>query len=225
MTTDPGAPPRPSRRSPTSRRGAPYDRLKQAIMAGELLPGEPLVELSLAAWCQVSRTPIREALTRLEQDGLVHRTDRGLIVRESSPEEILDLYDTRIVLESRAAAVAAERRTSIDLISMRRADDRFRRVTADDPQAMAERNREMHRTIWRASHNESLIDLLERLNMHLGRYPATTLAYPGRRETAHDEHKNLIDAIESRDADVAAILATRHFTAARDIRLKLWEAE
>lgn len=194
-------------------------------MSGELVPGEQLVELALAEWCQVSRTPIREALTRLEQDGLVRRTDRGLIVRESSPEEILDLYDTRIVLESRAAAVAADRRTSIDLISMRRADDRVRRAAADDSNTMAERNRELHRTVWRASHNESLIDLLERLNMHLGRYPATTLAFPGRQETSHVEHTDLIDAIEARDAESASRIATAHFTAARDIRLKLWEAE
>jgi DNA-binding GntR family transcriptional regulator len=225
MTESPAPPRRRPGRAPTNRRIAPYDRLKQAIMQGELVPGEQLVELALAEWCQVSRTPIREALTRLEQDGLVRRSDRGLIVRESSPEEILDLYDTRIVLESRAAAVAAERRTSIDLLAMRRADERVHRVDAGDANAMAERNRELHRTIWHASHNESLIDLLERLNLHLGRYPATTLAFPGRQATSHDEHRELINAIEARDAETASVLATRHFSAARDIRLRLWESE
>jgi DNA-binding GntR family transcriptional regulator len=209
----------------TTRRVTPYERLTQAIMSGELEPGEQLVESALAEWCEVSRTPIREALTRLEQDGLVQRGEHGLVVRESSPEEILDIYETRIVLESRAAGVAAERRTSLDLMAMRRAVERAHRVGTDDPYAMAETNREFHRTVWRASHNESLIDLLERLNLHLGRYPATTLAYPGRHDASHNEHGELVAAIEARDSELAAAVASRHFTEARDIRLRLWEAE
>jgi DNA-binding GntR family transcriptional regulator len=202
---------------------SPYERLTQAIMSGELEPGAQLVESALAEWCEVSRTPIREALTRLEQDGLVRRGEYGLVVRESSPEEILDIYDTRIVLESRAAGVAAERRTALDLMGMRKAAERAHRATADDPYAMAETNREFHRAVWRAGHNESLIDLLERLNLHLGRYPATTLAYPGRHDTSRHEHEELVTAIEARDSELAATVATRHFTAARDIRLRLWE--
>lgn len=208
---------------PTNRQVSPYEMLKNAIMAGELTPGEPLVEVELADWYNVSRTPIREALTRLEQDGLVRRGDRGLIVRENSPEEILDIYESRIVLESKAAAVAAERRTSLDLMSMRRAGERVHRDDDVDAHVVAERNRQFHRTVWRASHNESLIDLLERLNMHLGRYPATTLAFPGRTASSQQEHMELIDAIEARDEALAADIATRHFTAARDIRLRLWD--
>ncbi|WP_201777997.1 FCD domain-containing protein, partial [Jiangella alkaliphila] len=77
----------------------------------------------------------------------------------------------------------------------------------------------------RPSHNGSLIDLLGRLSMHLGRYPATTLAYPGRWETSNREHEQLVDAIEARNGELAADLAGQHFTAARDIRLKLWETD
>jgi DNA-binding GntR family transcriptional regulator len=212
-------------RGDVPRRVTPYERLKQAILVGELVPGEQLVEATLAEWCQVSRTPIREALTRLEHDGLVRRSERGLIVRDSSPEEILDIYDTRIVLEGMAARVAAERRTSHDLMAMRKAQGRIARLSLGDPLAMAERNREFHRSVWRASHNDSLVDLLERLNLHLGRYPATTLAYPGRQASSHIEHENLIAAIEARDGDVAAAAAATHFTVARDIRLRLWEME
>ncbi len=194
-------------------------------MSGELLPGEQLVENVLADWCQVSRTPIREALTRLEQDGLAQRTERGLVVRESSPAEIIDIYDARIVLESKVAAVAAERHTPVDLIAMRRADERYRRADRDAANTLAELNREFHRTIWHASHNESLVDLLERLDMHLGRYPVTTLVFPGRHEVALEEHATLIVAISQRDPQRAADIASRHFTTARDIRLRLWEQE
>lgn len=217
--------PRGQSRSKAGQPIPPYHRLKQAIMSGELAAGEPLVEISLAEWCGVSRTPIREALTRLEQDGLVERTDRGLVVREVSPEEVIDLYESRIVLESKAAAVAAERHTSFDLIAMRRADQRYRSVPKEDSELLAERNRDFHRSVWLASHNRSLIDLLERLDVHLGRYPMTTLAFPGRHEVAIQEHGSLITAIAERDADLAAEIATQHFVAARDIRLKLWEEE
>jgi DNA-binding GntR family transcriptional regulator len=222
IDTAAGGPPG-TRRPPVARRVSPYDRLKQAIMSGELAPGEPLVEIPLAEWCQVSRTPIREALTRLEQDGLAQRTDRGLVVRESSPGEIIDLYEARIVLESKAAAVAAERHTAVDLSAMRRADERYRTVDTADVNTLAERNREFHRAIWVASHNRSLIDLLERLDMHLGRYPITTLKFPGRHDTAVHEHHELIAAISDRDANRAAKIAEQHFTTAREIRLKLWE--
>lgn len=209
----------------TRRRITPYERIKQAIMSGDLVPGAALVEVALAEWCEVSRTPVREALLRLEQDGLVTRGEQGLVVRDSSPEEILDIYDTRIVLEGRAAAVAAERRTSHDLMSMRRLLEKVSKSEASDPDALAEANREFHRAVWRASHNDSLIDLLERLNLLLGRYPATTLAYPGRSKSANREHKKLVDAIEAREQSVAAEVATHHFMAARDIRLRLWETE
>lgn len=204
---------------------APYERLKLAILQGEFAPGAQLVEASIAALCGVSRTPVREALTRLEQDGLVRRTDRGMVVRENSQEEILDIYETRIVLESTAAGFAAERRTNHDLLAMRRAEQRRLRAGESDTVEMADTNREFHRTIWRASHNESLVDLLERINLHLGRYPETTLAYPGRYQDSAAEHGELIDAIEARDSDRARDIAAQHFTKARDIRLRLWEME
>ena len=87
---------------------------------------------------------------------------------------------------------------------------------------MARGNRQFHRTLWRAGHNESLIDLLTRLDLHLSRYPATTLAAPGRWEQANLEHSAIVDAIEAQDPNLASELATAHFTKARDIRLGQW---
>jgi DNA-binding GntR family transcriptional regulator len=126
---------------------SPYERIKDAIVNGEIAPGAPLVEVALAEWCEVSRTPIREALTRLEQDGVVVRGERGLIVRERSQQEILDLYDTRIVLEATAARIAAVRRTELDMIHIQRLGDAFAGVSKRDPKEMARLNREFHRTI------------------------------------------------------------------------------
>lgn len=204
---------------------SPYEMLKQAILSGELPPGQPLVETSLAAWCEVSRTPVREALQRLEQDGLVERNAHGLAVRARSPEEILDLYDTRMVLEASVGRFAAERRSEHDVRMLRWQLNRCETITAGDISAMVDANQQFHRTVWRASHNESLIDLLERLNLHLARYPGTTLGSPGRWETAVAEHGELVSAIERRDGDGAYEIAMAHFAAARDIRLALFAAE
>lgn len=201
----------------------PYQRLKEAIRAGDLMPGQQLVESVLAEWCEVSRTPIREALSKLQHDGLVERNDRGLVVRERSPEEVLDIYETRIALEGTAARMAAERRNSHDLILLRRAMGRLDGLTTEDTDAMVRANRQFHTAVWRASHNTSLIDLLERLDLHLVRYPAGTLEAPGRWERSNDQHRAIVDAIEARDSDGAEKSAVAHFTEARDIQLALFD--
>jgi DNA-binding GntR family transcriptional regulator len=201
---------------------APYELLKEAILGGDLKPGQPLIETVLAERYEVSRTPIREALTRLEQDGVVVRSARGLIVRMRSPEEILDIYETRILLEGRAARVAAERHSRVDVLTLRRLADEMERVDTTDETAMITANREFHRALWWATHNEPMIDLLTRLDLHLIRYPATTLTQPGRWQEANAEHRLIIDAIERSDTLAAEAISTEHFTKARDIRLALW---
>lgn len=212
----------PSPRTPVV---SPYERLKQAILRGELAPGQALVEVALADWCGVSRTPVREALKRLEQDGLVYRDMHGVRVRDRSPEEILDVYDTRIVLEAAAAAVASERRTDHDVRLLRWSLEYGREISIGDGDAMVEANQQFHRAIWQSTRNESLIDLLERLNLHLARYPGTTLSFPGRWTEALREHEKLTDAIERRYSQEAQEIARQHFAAARDIRLELFAKE
>lgn len=208
--------------APQSGVSSAYQQIREAILSGDFGPGTPLSEAMLADFCRVSRTPVREALKRLEQDGLAHAKGRGLVVRERSAEEIMDLYDVRIDLETAAARMAAERRTEFDLVRLKNSYAASERVEAGDGDALAESNRDFHAHIWRASHNEALMDLLDRVNMHLLRYPATTLTYPGRWKQALREHAGLIVCLESRDAANAAELARTHFTAARDIRLALW---
>ena len=204
-------------------RKAPYDLLKVAILRGELKAGQVLVETTLAALCQVSRTPIHEALTRLEQDGLVERVDRGLVVRRRSPQEILNIYEVRIALEATVGRVAAERRTEHEIRLLRRILEQTEKVQTGDQDAMVEMNQRFHEALWHAAHNESLLDLLERLNLHLGRYPRTTLSFPGRWDVAKLQHVALIDAVEARDSAAAFDIALHHFTEARDIRLQLWD--
>lgn len=202
-----------------------YEQLREGIVAGEYAAGESLVELSLADRYGTSRTPIREALRRLEQDGLVERGDRGMRVRTRSPEEIMEIYEARITLEATVAAAAAERRTELDLIRIRRAAAAMSEVDTSDAHAMAATNRVVHEAIWAAGHNGTIVDLLTRLNNHLTRYPSTTLSVPGRWAQALRQHEEIIEAIERRDGAAANELSRVHMTQARDIRLKIYSEE
>lgn len=161
---------------------------------------------------------------RLEQDGLVSRSDRGIVVRTRSPEEILDIYEVRIVLEARAASTAALRHVAFDEIRLEQRCRAAEEADPNDEKLLAQVNREFHRAVWIASHNESLVDLLNRLNLHLVRYPATTLAFEDRWERALRQHRALVESIIRRDAEKAAQIAQDHFEEARNIRLALWEA-
>ncbi|MCU1410977.1 MAG: hypothetical protein JWR04_1684 [Rhodoglobus sp.] len=216
-----------SRDTRNSRNGqrppSPYEQLKRDISAGDLGPGFPLVEGTLAETFGVSRTPVREALTRLEQDGLVIRTDRGLVVRERSPEEILDIYEVRILLAGLGARQAAARRSMLDLIRMRTRLEALAQADPQDLTAILQANRTFHRSVWKASHNAPVEEVMDRLNYQISaRYPMTTLSVPGRLEKTLEEHGRLVDAIEAQDTDLAGELATAHFRATRDARLKMW---
>jgi DNA-binding GntR family transcriptional regulator len=176
----------------------------------------------------VSRTPIREALRRLDAEGLLERGNRGsLVVRERSPEEIIDVYDVRVLLEGEAARQASEKSGSIDHARLERLVERGLELETPRGEERALEhvalNREFHRSIWRAGRNQALFSVLERLEMHLLRFPATTLSFPGRWEEARDQHAAIADAIRDRDAERAKRLAEEHFIAARNIRIRLWE--
>jgi len=206
--------------------GDAYERLRAEIVDGRALPGTPLVEAAIATRLGISRTPVREALRRLEQDGLVERKGRVVAVRSCSPEEILEIYTVRIVLEGLAASLAAEARNEFDLAQLEERHLRMKEL-GDEPAdhaAMALTNRRFHEALWAASHNRTLIDLLVRLNSHLSRYTATTLVSPGRWKTVLADHEKLIDAIRARDAEKTATLAQSHMAAARDIRLRQYAA-
>ncbi|MGH3246927.1 MAG: GntR family transcriptional regulator [Trebonia sp.] len=202
-----------------------YERLSDEIVSGQLEEGAPLVEATIATRYGTSRTPVREALRRLEQDGLVERGDRGLRVRGRGPEEILEIYEVRILLEAAAARHAAEGGTRLDLIRIGHAVDAGSAVDPADPDAMAAANRAFHKEVWLASHHGTLIDLLTRVNSHVARYPATTLTSPGRWEEALREHADLLRAIASHDGGAAARIAGDHMTTARDIRLRMYGEE
>jgi DNA-binding GntR family transcriptional regulator len=201
---------------------AMYTQLRNHIVSGQLRPGEQLGEETLAKQYGVSRTPVREALLRLEQDGLVTRTPQGSFVRVRSPEEILDIYEARIALEGAVAAAAARKHTPFDLATLRDAHERF---ASSDGGEVASSNRRFHHMLWQAGHNLTLVDLLSRIDSHMARYSETTLVYPGRFASAVSEHEQILAAIEAGDAEEAERLARGHFDEAREVRLNMFAAE
>ncbi len=199
-----------------------YERIRQDIIDREFGPGEALIESTLASQYGTSRTPIREALYRLHAEQLVERHGRGFVVRETSPEEILDIYEVRTTLEGTAAKAAATRRTDLDLSRLRAAHEAMVNLKTRDATARAHANHVFHEALWKASHNATVVDLLIQLNTHLIRYPTSTLAYDDRWEVVLDEHARLIELIENRDPEGARQLAEHHMEGARDVRLRMY---
>ena len=202
-----------------------YDELRQQILGGALPAGRTLVENSVAEQLDVSRTPVREALRRLEQDGLVERAGRGMRVVQRSPEQILEIYEVRVILEAAAARMAADRRTDFDIRRLRAIHEQMRQLATDDAAERVRLNNAFHEALWQASHNGTLVDFITRLLLQLRPYPQTTLTAPGRWELIVEEHQELITAIEDRRTADAAEIATGHMTQARDIRLRMFADE
>jgi DNA-binding GntR family transcriptional regulator len=198
-----------------------YARLRQEILAGELAPGTPLREIAIAERFGVSRTPIREALRRLQHERVLERGTRGLLVAEVSTTEVLQVYDLRILLEGDAAAQAAEARDQGDLLELKSLLARDRALVDPVDSLRLSTNLEFHAAVSAAAHNAVLDDILKRLSIHLIRTPHSTLSTGNRWAEALDEHASLVDAIERRDVDAAREIAAEHMRTARGIRLEL----
>ncbi len=150
-----------------------YDRIRRSIVDGSYPSGSRLVEQTLSAELSLSRTPIREALRRLEVEGLVlYRRNRGAVVRTTTPAEVADLYELRARLESYAAELAALRSTEEDRRNLQAAADAFAAAVGDRPGrvsrtaeerwALHEANGRFHRAIVTAARHERLLQMLDR---------------------------------------------------------------
>lgn len=195
--------------------------LRAEILDGTLAPGAALREVALAERFEVSRTPVRDALSRLEQAGLLVRAQRGLEVQSVDPQTVMQVYDVRILLEEQIAGDAALNRTVREVLRLEALVQRDRELDASDDAVMRRSNLEFHRAVWGAAHNPVLEELLERLSHHLVHAPHSTLSVGGRWQEALDEHAELLEAIDQRDAEAARAVARKHFETARSIRLDI----
>lgn len=187
-----------------------YASLREAIRTGRLRPGSRVREKVIADWLEISRTPVREALRRLEADGLLaFEPHRGMVIAELDEPATLELYRMREVLEGAAAAFAARTASEAEIARLHGFLD-TEATLLDDAPALAELNREFHETIYRAAHNRYLLKLLSALRDSMTLLGPTTLAQPGRSAIAHGEHRAVVDAIGRGDADSADAAARAH---------------
>lgn len=199
-----------------------YEQLRDQLLAGEHTPGTRLSELVLVRTFGVSRTPARDALVRLEHDGLLTRVDGSFTIPVRGVEEILDLYEARATIAGLLARSASERRTQADVFLLERANRVARELdpATSSPQELTMSNRAFHAAVGDASHNPVLVDLQRRLDFRVANLPATTLTHDGRWLEAVQEHETITAAIEARDADRAAFVGEAHIRAARTIWLE-----
>lgn len=199
-----------------------HAKLKQQLLSGKYVPGSALREVALAEEFGVSRTPVREALTRLLHEGLLERRARGLFVKEIDPEQIMQVYDLRIMLEGQAAAEASQNRTEPDLVRLQALVERDRALQNPDDAARLVTNIEFHQTLWKAARNSVLEDILDRLATHHVHAPNSTLSVGTRWEESLDEHERIVDCIRNRDADQARQLIQEHMKTAKAMRLRMF---
>jgi DNA-binding GntR family transcriptional regulator len=197
----------------------PYFLVLEAIDHGVFRPGDRLVESELADRFGVSRTPIREALQRLETQGVVSRDGRSLVVSSLDHDQLGELYAVREMAEALAARLAARHASpsEIDLLREFVEADRGR---TDQPDALIQSNKMFHAQLHRASHNRYLIQTLASMRRSLSLLSGTTLTDPGRGLQSVEEHAAIVDAIAARDEDAAEAAARRHIVNALKTRLR-----
>jgi len=199
-----------------------YAYLRRAIHEGELRPNERLVETAIAEQAGMSRTPVREALRKLQVDGLVAVTGRGLVVGAISIDELVELCAVRETLEGMAAGLAARSRTEMDLIALRHIAEEFRsaafRGVVPD---LVKFNHAFHEAIWQAARNRYLAGQLHALRGQIERLQPTTLAVPERQPIATAEHQAIVAAIEEQQVEQAERTTRNHFQGAMALRLAM----
>lgn len=200
-----------------------YERLKADILGGGIEPGERLLEDDVSTRFRVSRTPVREALNRLEADGLVvDSPGRGVIVTELEEEEILEGYVIRGVLEGVAARLAAQRATELDIHRLELMLDALdKAASSGDVETAIRLSGDFHSQLWHLAGNRRLLKLMRDIEATMGRYQRRTMAQPGRTERAIHEHREILNAIRIRDGDRAEALAREHMQEAQRTRIAM----
>jgi DNA-binding GntR family transcriptional regulator len=204
-----------------SRGEVAYGRLKAAIQAGELRPGQRIRENEMADRLAMSRTPVREALRRLESDGLLTFAPyRGMVISKLDHQAVMELYSMREVLEGTAAGLAARHASDAEIAIVKDICE-SEPGAIGDPRKIASHNKHFHGALYRAAHNRYLLKTLNVLSDAMALLGMTTMAITGRSETAHGEHLAIVAAIEARDPATAEAAMRDHIRMAQRARLRL----
>jgi len=198
-----------------------YQTLRDAIVEGRLHAGDSLIEWHVARQFGTSRTPVREALLRLEAEGLAFRVPRrGLVVRHVSEHEIREVYAVRTALEVLAAREAANEAMPSDIAQLRWINQRLAEaIEHDDFGNVPILTNEFHQAVASAAHNSMLRRFIGQAQDWTRRVGTSTVSLPGRRSAAVNEHSRLIEAIAARDSATAERLAREHMATGREFQL------
>lgn len=197
-----------------------YALILEAIDSHIYKPGDRLVESELAERLGVSRTPVREALQRLETQSLLTRDGRSLIVASLDHTQMAELYVVRGELEGLAARLAARHATPEEvrvLRDMLKADH----ALLNDPDALSRANRRFHKQIHLASHNRFLVQQLDLVHRSMALLATTSISAEGRSTDTLEEHGRIVEAIAAGDGDAADAALRAHISQAFVTRLKL----
>ena len=189
-----------------------FRQLEEEILSGELKSGESLTEISLSARLGVSRTPVRAALHRLSEEGLIKTTpNRGAVVIGVTESDLEDTYRIRIRLEGLASAMATERLTEDDLKEL---SEYY--ISKCDTKKLGELDSSFHRIIYRASGNRMLGKILSELHRNIKSYRRRSLDVPGRLESSVREHRQILEAMKRGDSAEADRLTSLHIRRAME---------
>lgn len=207
-----------------SQGGAAFAKLMDAIRAGDFSPGDRLREVDIAERLSLSRTPVREALRRLEAERIIeHRPRIGAVIRTLSQTEVVELYEMRLVFERTAAEMAAKHAISAEVDALAALNDQIGAATHNPAQAAAI-NQTFHRSIYLAARNRFLLESARALNNALLLLGPTTLADPARIKVVVEQHRQIIDAISRGDSDAAGAAAETHLQTSLRHRLSVMNA-
>ncbi|ABB16185.1 MULTISPECIES: GntR family transcriptional regulator [Carboxydothermus] len=189
-----------------------FETLREAIINGVLKPGERLMEVQLAEELGVSRTPVREAIRKLELEGFVVMIPRkGAYVAGISLKDVADVFEVRAALESLAAGLAAERITDEEIEELERVLVQQQSLAESDRlEDIIRADTDFHEVLYRASRNERLIQIVSHLREQIQRFRTASLSQPGRLRLALEEHKEIVEAIAERNVEKAQALAREH---------------
>src|SRR4051812_30771871 len=210
----------PSESQARSRADFVYDRLRDAISDGRIAGGERVREEDVARNLGVSRTPVREALQRLQQRGiLILGPGRGLMVAQLSHEQVIELYAMREILEGSAARFAALNATAAEIAILYKLQEQLRTAEGDDMLHIT-LNRRFHQAIYEAAHNRYLMQTLESLHDSFALLRSSTFRLPHRQRNSDEERHRIIAAIEKRDPELAEKEAREHILQAQRTRFE-----
>lgn len=202
---------------------AVYQALRHAILHGDLAPGGRLRSDGLANELRVSRTPVREALRKLEAEGLVAASSSGLIVRALSEQDLTELFYVREALEGMAARLAADNAGTLDFANLRAIIGEIK-ACGSNLKRMRVLTGDFQLLVFRAARNDTIYRLLRHLQDQIRQFSGTTLTQPGRAKEAAAYCANLFAAIERRDADAAEKIARENRRRTLELRIKMLRA-